>query len=191
MSRSAIIVLGLCVTSALCTGLASSARAQTYKADDIIKHFGNAAPQAGLTRGLGPSRGLCVGTEAECNKAGHVVQTPSAAASAFDLVVKFKYNSDVLEQEAKVNLDEFAKALGDPRLASSNFLVEGHTDARGSANYNLDLSQRRAQSVVRYLKERGVDTAKLIAKGYGQSKPIVPDRFSGDNRRVETRLRVD
>ncbi|AMJ63912.1 OmpA family protein [Bosea sp. PAMC 26642] len=191
MRRFAIIVLGLCVTSALCTAISSSARAQTYKADDIIKHFGSVPPQLGATRGLGPSRGLCVGTEAECSKAGHVVTAPSAAASAFDLVVKFKYNSDVLESEAKANLDEFAKALNDPRLASNNFLVEGHTDARGSPNYNLDLSQRRAQSVVRYLRERGVDGAKLLAKGYGQTKPVVPDPFAGDNRRVETRLRVE
>jgi outer membrane protein OmpA-like peptidoglycan-associated protein len=193
MRKFAIIVLGLCVTSALCASMPSSARAQTYKADDIIKHFGGGQPQLGVSRGLGPSRGLCVGTEAECNKAGHAVATPAAAAvaSAFDLVVKFKYNSDLLEPEAKVNLDEFAKALNDPRLASNNFLVEGHTDARGSANYNLDLSQRRAQSVVRYLKERGVDSTKLLAKGYGQTKPIVPNPFAGDNRRVETRLRVE
>lgn len=190
MRSYAVIVLGLCVTSSVCALTPFSARAQTYKADDVIKHFGG-QPQLGITRGLGPTRGLCVGTEAECNKAGHVVATPSAAASAFDLVVKFKYNSDVLEPEARVNLDEFAKALNDPRLASSNFLVEGHTDAHGSASYNLDLSQRRAQSVVRYLGERGVNAAKLLAKGYGQSKPIVPDPFAGDNRRVETRLRVE
>lgn len=183
----AIIALGLCVTSGLSAAAVSRAEAQTYKADDIIKHFGSTSPQLGATRGLGPSRALCVGTEAECSKAGHAVAPPSA----FDLVVKFKYNSDVLEPEAKVNLDEFAKALTDPRLVSNNFLVEGHTDAHGSASYNLDLSERRAQSVVRYLKERGIDGAKLVAKGYGQAKPIVPDRFSGDNRRVETRLRVE
>lgn len=158
------------------------ALAQTaYKAEDIVKHFGTGTP------GLGVSRGLCVGTEAECGRAGHVVKPPTA----FDLVVKFKYDSDVLEPEAKLNLDEFAKALSDPRLAKSAFLVEGHTDASGTPGYNLDLSQRRARAVVRYLKERGVDTAKLDPRGYGQTKPLVPDRFSGENRRVETRLRAE
>jgi outer membrane protein OmpA-like peptidoglycan-associated protein len=157
--------------------------AQTYKADDIIKHFEPATPKLGVTRGL------CVGTEAECNRAGHTVATKPPAA--FDLVVKFKYNSDVLEPEAKLNLDEFAKALKAPQLGASSFLVEGHTDATGSPSYNLDLSQRRANSVIRYLNERGIDSAKLIGRGYGQTKPVVADPFSGENRRVETRLRVE
>lgn len=178
---------GIAVVAALCLGVhalsAVSAAAQTYKADDIVKHFQPAAPQPSATRGL------CIGTEADCNKAGHVVKP--AAVAAFDLVVRFKYNSDVLEPDARVNLDEFAKALKTPQLAASSFVVEGHTDAAGSPSYNLDLSQRRAQAVVRYLGERGVDTAKLAARGYGQDKPVVPDPFSGENRRVETRLKSE
>ncbi|PZN98502.1 MAG: flagellar motor protein MotB [Hyphomicrobiales bacterium] len=158
-------------------------QAQTYKADDIVKHFQPAVPQTNATRGL------CIGTEADCNKAGHVVKP--AAVAAFDLVVRFKYNSDVLEPDARVNLDEFAKALKAPQLASSSFVVEGHTDAAGSPSYNLNLSERRAQAVVRYLSERGVDTAKLDARGYGQNKPVAADPFSGDNRRVETRLKSE
>ncbi|MBN9446240.1 MAG: OmpA family protein [Bosea sp.] len=172
---SAAFAVGLCAVSAV------PAQAQSYKADDIIKHFGGGKPN------LGVSRGLCVGTEAECSKAGHVVKP----AAAFDLVVRFKYNSDVLEPDAKSNLDEFVKALKDPQLAASSFLVEGHTDARGSADYNLNLSERRAKAVVSYLSERGVDTAKLLPRGFGQTKPIVADPYSGDNRRVETRIRVD
>ncbi len=173
----AILSAGFYALQALC------AQAQTYKADDIVKHFQPAAPQPSATRGL------CIGTEADCNKAGHAVKP--AAVAAFDLVVRFKYNSDVLEPDARVNLDEFAKALKAPQLASSSFVVEGHTDATGTPSYNLDLSQRRAQAVVRYLSQRGVDTAKLAARGYGQSKPVVADPFSGDNRRVETRLKSE
>ncbi len=162
------------------------AGSQTYKADDIVKHFGPAAaaPKPVATRGL------CVGTEAECAKAGHAVEV-AKPPSAFDLVVKFKYNSDVLEPDAKLNLDEFAKALKTPQLSSQTFMVEGHTDAAGTPGYNLNLSQRRAQAVVRYLSDHGVNTAKLVAKGYGQSRPVVTDPLSGDNRRVETRLRTE
>ncbi len=162
----------------------SVAQAQTYKADDIVKHFSPATPPA-----FGATRGLCIGTEADCSKAGHAVKT--AAVAAFDLVVRFKYNSDVLEPDARANLDEFAKALKTPQLGTSRFVVEGHTDAVGSPSYNLDLSARRAQAVVRYLQERGVDTAKLEARGYGETKPVVADRFAGENRRVETRLKTD
>jgi outer membrane protein OmpA-like peptidoglycan-associated protein len=178
--KQALVMVSAALAAGFCA-LPFSAQAQAYKADDIVKHFGAAKPN------LGVSRGLCVGTEAECNKAGHVVKPPTA----FDLVVKFKYNSDVLEPEAKANLDEFAKALKDPQLSTSNFLVEGHTDASGTADYNLSLSDRRAKAVVRYLSDRGVDTAKLVARGLGQSKPLVSDKFSADNRRVETRLQVE
>ena len=173
------------LTGVMVLSMAQTAGAQTYKADDIVKHFGpGVAPKPALTRGL------CVGTEAECAKAGQVVE-PSKPVSAFDLVVKFKYNSDELEPEAKLNLDEFAKALKTPQLAKQTFMVEGHTDAAGNANYNLNLSQRRAQAVVRYLGGHGVKASNLVAKGYGQSKPIAADPLSGDNRRVETRLRTE
>ena len=53
--------------------------------------------------------------------------------------------------DPRVNLDEFAKALKDPRLAQGKFAVEGHTDARGSDRYNLVLSQKRAGAVVKQL----------------------------------------
>lgn len=194
MRRQALVgvMLGLC--GALVGGFPVGAAAQTYRADDIVNHFKPAAPVAGpafgSTRGLGPTRGLCVGTEAECDKAGHAVK-PATPASAFDLVVRFKYNSDVLEPDAKVNLDEFAKALKDPRLVGSRFFVDGHTDASGTAPYNLDLSRRRSQAVVRYLSEKGVDAAKLQPRGFGQTRPIAPDPLAGDNRRVETRIQLD
>lgn len=158
--------------------------AQTYKADDIVKHFGGADPQPKAP----VTRGLCIGTEAECAKAGHAVDV-AKPPSAFDLVVKFKYNSDVLEPEARINLDEFAKALKTPQLSAQTFMVEGHTDAAGTPGYNLNLSQRRAQAVVRYLSEKGVDAGRLVPKGYGQAQPLVADPLSGDNRRVETKLR--
>ena len=173
------------LTGALVLTMASTVGAQTYKADDIVKHFGPAvAPKPAITRGL------CVGTEAECARAGQVVE-PAKPVSAFDLVVKFKYNSDELEPDAKLNLDEFAKALKTPQLSKQTFMVEGHTDAAGSASYNLNLSQRRAKAVVRYLGGHGVKASNLVAKGYGQSKPVAADPLSGDNRRVETRLRTE
>jgi len=139
-----------------------------YKADDIVKHF--AAPD------LGAARGLCIGTESECAKAA---AAPKPTANmAFDLVVSFDYKSDKLTPSAKQNLDEFAKALRNPRLSMAAFLVEGHTDAKGSDQYNLGLSERRATAVVRYLGEKGGDPSKLVAKGYGKMKPTPPTAAS-------------
>jgi outer membrane protein OmpA-like peptidoglycan-associated protein len=168
------------------SGLGQSACAQAsakpaYNASDIVSHF--AAPAD-----LGPPRSLCIGTESECAKS---IAPKPKPASNFDLVVNFEYNSSTLTKAAKANLDEFAKALKDPRLGSSAFVVEGHTDGKGSEEFNLDLSSRRANAVVEYLKHQGVDTARLEAKGYGKLKPIAGDPLASTNRRVETRLRTE
>ena len=66
--------------------------------------------------------------------------------------------------------------------------VEGHTDAQGNEDYNLDLSQRRAASVLRYLTESGIDADRLTSEGFGETKPIGTNRTAkgrGKNRRVE------
>lgn len=67
--------------------------------------------------------------------------------------------------------------------------IEGHTDAKGRLSYNMRLSQRRADSVVDYLVRRGVAVGRLTSKGFGPTKPIVPDAVSktehAQNRRVE------
>ena len=89
---------------------------------------------------------------------------------------------------AKANLDEFAKALQDARLKSASFVVEGHTDGRGGDDFNLGLSSRRANTVVKYLAGRGVQAGQLSAKGYGKARPLASDPLDPANRRVEARL---
>lgn len=153
-----------------------------YKAADIVQHF---APRPDL----GETRGLCIGTEGECG--GAAGAKPARPLDAFDLVVTFDHNSDVLTKGARENLDEFSKALKDPQLAAAAFLVDGHTDATGSEVYNMGLSERRAAAVVRYLADQGIDVDKLQPRGYGKTKPRMPDPFDAANRRVETRLRVE
>lgn len=152
-----------------------------YKASDVVSHF---SPQADL----GAPRALCIGTESDCAKQ---VPESSKPADGFNLRVNFDYNSANLVPDARSNLDEFARALKDARLSGTRFVVEGHTDGTGSDAFNLDLSMRRASSVVRYLTERGVDLTRLDAKGYGKHKPLVSDPMSPENRRVETRLRSE
>ncbi|MGY2051583.1 OmpA family protein [Methylobacterium sp. JK268] len=152
-----------------------------YTAEDIVKKFAPAEP-------LGKTRGLCIGTHSECNQN---VDTRAKPVGNFDLVVNFEYNSDLLTPAAKQNLDEFAKALRDARLKAANFVVEGHTDARGGDGFNLDLSARRAGAVVKYLEERGVSSGQLAAKGLGKSRPLGGDPFDPANRRVETRLATE
>jgi outer membrane protein OmpA-like peptidoglycan-associated protein len=167
-------VLGVCVLASVASLPAFADPA--YKAADIVSRF---AP------GLGGTRSLCIGSESECAKP----VTPPMTDKGFDLVVNFEYNSDNLTKSARANLDEFASALKDPRLGTSAFVVEGHTDGMGGDGFNLELSMRRANAVVKYLEARGVPNAQLEAKGYGKQRLLVPDPMSSSNRRVETRLR--
>jgi OOP family OmpA-OmpF porin len=176
MRASLVAAIGF--TAGLLTAQAlivAPARADpAYKADTVADFFANAA--------IGKPKSLCFGTAAECPT------PPSGAAAKFDLLVNFEFNSDKLTQAAKENLDQFAKALMDPRLKGQNFEIDGHTDATGPELYNLGLSERRASSVVAYLASQGLDAATLRAKGFGKAKPRVADPFSAENRRVETHL---
>jgi outer membrane protein OmpA-like peptidoglycan-associated protein len=145
-----------------------------YKPSTVADFFAKAA--------LGASRAICFGTAAEC-------PTPVSGATAkFDLLISFEFDSDRLTLAARENLDQFAKALQDPRLKGKKFEIDGHTDATGAELYNLGLSERRAASVVAYLADKGLDTNTLMARGLGMSQPRVPDPFSAENRRVETHL---
>lgn len=87
-------------------------------------------------------------------------------------------------------LDEVANILR-AHPEAGRVEIAGHTDADADDAYNLDLSQRRAEAVRAYLIEKGVAAERLIAKGYGESKPLVPntsDANKAKNRRVEFNL---
>ena len=163
-----------------------------YTADQIIERF--SVPRQSETNlplgqsrglgqgaGLGRNRGVCVGTDAECPEQG--TRPPT-----FDLMVNFGLDSDRLTPEARRNLDEFARALRDPRLNGLNFAVDGHTDARGPDAHNMDLSRRRAGAVVTYLEEQGIPRQRIMPRAFGSSQPRTADPLDGTNRRVETRL---
>ena len=115
-----------------------------------------------------------------------------AAATAekrADLRVNFELGSATLTAQAMEEARTFAEAMKRPEMASMRFLIEGHTDAQGGREFNIDLSQRRAQAVADYLASLGVDRARLEVRGYGFDRPL-PGRSaaSQDNRRVEAVL---
>ena len=102
------------------------------------------------------------------------------------LRIEFEFDSADLTGRARQNLDDVAAALNDPQLASARVTLEGHTDATGSPEYNLQLSQRRAEAVVDYLVRRGVAGGRLRAAGFGEGRPL-PEYGPADDRqrRVE------
>lgn len=100
--------------------------------------------------------------------------------------INFKFNSDEITEPSKKILDNVVYVLtkkGDVKLE-----IQGHTDSDGPDVYNQDLSERRAESVKKYLVENGISADRLTTKGYGESKPIAENdtkEGKAKNRRIE------
>ena len=102
-----------------------------------------------------------------------------------DLIIQFDLDSAKLKEPSKPLLDNLAEAMKNDRLAAVKFKVEGHTDALGTEQYNLKLSQSRAESVLAYLTAKGVDKDRLTGEGKGFSELLTPDNpKASENRRV-------
>jgi len=101
--------------------------------------------------------------------------------------VFFETGSANIKEESNTLLDEIAEVLT-KNARIKKVQIEGHTDNVGNANFNKRLSKQRAQSVVDYLVEAGVDAERLVAEGFGPEKPIASndtDEGKAENRRVE------
>ncbi|MDR1834727.1 MAG: OmpA family protein [Fusobacteriaceae bacterium] len=86
-------------------------------------------------------------------------------------------------------LDDIADVL--IQYPESRIIVAGHTDSDGSADYNQDLSEKRANSVKNYLRQQGVQSRRITAVGYGESEPVSSNstaRGKARNRRVEIEI---
>lgn len=101
--------------------------------------------------------------------------------------VHFANDADEIKADSFGMLDELADLLiTHPEIKRVE--IQGHTDNRGTRDYNLDLSERRARSIRQYLSSSGVELSRLEAKGYGPDKPIAPNitgQGRARNRRVE------
>lgn len=104
--------------------------------------------------------------------------------------VNFPFDESTLTPASRVVLDDVARQLREPEWANVRFEVAGHTSAVGTAQYNMELSQRRAEAVRAYFVSRGIRDDRMVARGYGQTQPIFREGREGDawqNRRVELR----
>lgn len=104
-----------------------------------------------------------------------------------DLDIQFDYNSADIRPSSMPAVQELGKALSNAGLKGSTFVVAGHTDAIGSEAYNQDLSERRADTIKRYLTEKfGLNGSDLVTVGYGKTKPKDPNApMDPINRRVQ------
>lgn len=157
------------------------------------------------------TRGLSIGPQTETNPAvsadeGKFVQTIRGRATRslssaereeiatiaktkpnIDLEITFNYNSADISQKSMPSVQALGRALTSPDLKGSTFIVAGHTDAAGSDAYNQDLSERRADSIKRYLVGKySIPASDLVTVGYGKSKLKDPSQPMAEvNRRVQ------
>jgi outer membrane protein OmpA-like peptidoglycan-associated protein len=105
---------------------------------------------------------------------------------SIDIEINFEFNSATLAPSAMSTARTLGEALSSADLKGSTFIVEGHTDAKGSTTLNQKLSERRADIIKRLLVEHyGIPAATLVAVGYGKTKFKNEDiPFGAENRRV-------
>ncbi|MGJ4929945.1 OmpA family protein [Bradyrhizobium sp. HKCCYLS2038] len=174
--------------SALVTMSAGVALAgEAVSADQIL----NALKPKSATRGLtvGPQAAQPVDTAAQAKQAafldsmrnrktrslslGEREQIAELAATKpkIDLEIQFDYNSADISKASMPAVQELGKALSDPNLKGSTFVVAGHTDGIGGESFNQGLSERRADTIKRYLVEKfGLTGQDLVTVGYGKTK---------------------
>jgi outer membrane protein OmpA-like peptidoglycan-associated protein len=101
--------------------------------------------------------------------------------------LQFDYNSADIAKTSVPSVQALGKALSDPSLKGSTFVVAGHTDAVGTEEYNQGLSERRADTIKKYLMQNyGLAGTDLVTVGYGKTK--LKDTANGAdpiNRRVQ------
>jgi outer membrane protein OmpA-like peptidoglycan-associated protein len=160
----------------------------------IGKQTGNTAVGAIIGAAIGGAAGAYIGNymdkqaeEMQKDLEGAKIERVGEGIKiTFDSGILFDVDKAALRSEARTNLDKLAVILN--KYPDTDILIEGHTDATGSDEYNLELSRDRASSVSNYVAGLGVIATRFTTMGYGESQPIASNDTSDgrqQNRRVE------
>ncbi len=113
------------------------------------------------------------------------VEAVEVPPPSLSLLIQFDFNSARVKPDSQQTLSNLAQAMKSKELGDAKFAVEGHTDAKGGADYNLKLSQQRADAVSAILASHGVAVARLVSVGKGSTEPSnAADPLAAENRRV-------
>jgi len=202
-SRNFIALLSALTVGAMLSLGIGQARAEDNVSEDQIVKALTPQKKAPLTRGLsmGPQadqapnpaetklinsiRGRS--TRSLSNTEREEIASMAKDKPNIDLTITFDYNSADISAKSLPEVQKLGRALTNPDLKGSTFLLAGHTDAAGSDNYNQDLSERRADSIKRYLMDNfHIAANDLVTVGYGKSKLKDPAQPLAEvNRRVQ------
>ena len=189
------------IGAAFSFGVAQAVAAEDVTEDQIVRAL--APAKKPLTRGLsvGPqadpaaaaAEGKFVQTiRGRSTRSLSVTEREEIAAIVkdkpkIDLEINFEYNSADISAKSLPSVQALGRALSNPDLKGSTFVVAGHTDAAGSEGYNQDLSERRADAIKRYLVDKhGIPAGNLVTAGYGKTQLKNKDNpLAPENRRVQ------
>lgn len=203
--RSAVVALVvISFTAAGCAQLSQTERGAAIGAGAgavvggvVGANYGNTAKGAIIGAAVGGTAGAIIGQqmdrqarelEQELENA-RVERVGEGIAIAFDSALLFGFDSAELSANARQNLRSLAESL--QNYPNTDLVIVGHTDSVGSAQYNMSLSQRRADSAANYLASLGVSRARLTTVGKGLHEPIASNETAAgrqENRRVEVAI---
>ncbi len=161
----------------------------------IGKQAGNTAVGAILGAAVGGAAGAWIGSYMDKQAAeierdidgAKVERVGEGIKITFDSGLLFEVDKAALNERSRSELADLAVILN--KYEDTHILLEGHTDATGTEEHNLELSRARAQSVANYLEEVQVNPTRFTIMGYGESQPIATND-TVEGRRVNRRVEV-
>jgi outer membrane protein OmpA-like peptidoglycan-associated protein len=192
---SMIIFSAGCAASRTTKGTVIGAGAGAVLGGVIGKATGNTVLGAIIGAAVGGAAGAYIGNymdkqaaEIEQDIEGATVERIGEGIKiTFDSGILFDVNKAGLKSLSQENIAKLAKILN--KYDDTNILLEGHTDATGSEEYNLDLSNKRAQSVANYLAINAVSATRFTIMGYGEVQPIASNE-TDDGRQLNRRVDI-
>jgi len=160
----------------------------------IGRAAGNSTLGTIIGAAVGGTAGAIIGHDMDKQAEQIKNDIPGAKVERVDEGIKVEFNEKILfafsksdiGDSAKQNLNKLVTALND--YPNTNIEIQGHTDSRGTDEYNMGLSQRRANAVRDYLVAQGISASRLTTRGFGESAPAysndTPEGMA-QNRRVE------
>ena len=143
---------------------------------------------------VGGTAGAIIGRDMDKQAEQIKNDIPGAKVERVEEGIKVEFNEKILFEFSKADLGEAAKKNLNSLITvlneypNTNIEIQGHTDSRGSDDYNMGLSVRRATSVRDYLLQNGIADTRMTTKGFGESAPAYTndtDEGMAQNRRVE------
>jgi outer membrane protein OmpA-like peptidoglycan-associated protein len=177
-------------------GIGTGAAAGGY----IGKNEGHTAVGVLIGAAVGGAAGALIGRYMDKQAAELKKDLPNATVErvgegikvTFKSGILFDYDSDKIKPQTAKNLDEMAQTLN--KYADTKIMIDGYTDATGTEAYNQKLSERRAEAVRGYLRNKNVGRDRMDTKGFGETNPVADNGTEAGrekNRRVEVAIMAD